>query len=115
MYYINPIWFYFIGLCDSVFMISIVALFITGVGVGIYVVDAMYESRIVIIPKKIIAILILSIILIIFTPSSNTVKEMMIASVVTHENVDATIEDVKELIDYTIEKAGEFNDNNNTR
>jgi hypothetical protein len=40
------------------------------------------------------------------------VKEMMIASVVTHENVDATIEDVKELIDYTIEKAGELNENN---
>lgn len=37
---------------------------------------------------------------------------MMIASVVTHENVDATIEDVKELIDYTIEMAGELNDNN---
>ena len=37
---------------------------------------------------------------------------MMIASVVTHENVDATIEDVEELIDYTIEKADELNENN---
>lgn len=111
MYYINPIWFYLIGLCDNIFIISMVALLITGIGISVYAIDAMYENREVIIPKKFIAILILSIILATFVPSSDTIKEMMIASVVTHENVDATIEDVKELIDYTIEKAGELNDN----
>ena len=116
MYYINPIWFYFIGLCDDIIEIAtIISVFcLIGVFVGYLLRLAGFEegtdNKIPINLLAIVGIISLTVSLIV--PSSTTVKEMMIASIVTHENVDATIEDVKELIDYTIEKAGELNENN---
>ena len=116
MYYINPIWFYFIGLCDDIIEIAtIISVFcLIGVFVGYLLRLAGFEEGTYNkIPINLLAIVgIISLTVSLIVPSSTTVKEMMIASVVTHENVDATIEDVKELIDYTIEKAGELNENN---
>ena len=116
MYYINPIWFYFIGLCDDIIEIAtVISVFcLIGIFVGYILKLAGFEEEIENkIPVKLMAIIgIISLIVSLIVPSSTTVKEMMIASVVTHENVDTTIEDVKELIDYTIEKAGELNENN---
>lgn len=117
MYYINPIWFYFIGLCDDIIEIAtIISVFcLLGVFVGYVLRLTGFEEEIEgkKIPIKLFAIIgAISIAISLIVPNSTTVKEMMIASVVTHENVDATIEDVKELIDYTIEKAGELNENN---
>ena len=116
MYYINPIWFYFIGLCDDIIEIATIisALCLIGVFVGYLLkLTGFEEDTEKKIPINLIAIIgIISLAISLIVPSSTTVKEMMIASVVTHENVDATIEDVKELIDYTIEKAGELNENN---
>lgn len=116
MYYINPIWFYFIGLCDDIIEIATIisALCIIGAFIGYLLKSAGFEedtgNKL---PINLLAIIgIISIAISLIVPNSTTVKEMMIASVVTHENVDATIEDVKELIDYTIEKAGELNENN---
>lgn len=116
MYYINPIWFYFIGLCDDIIEIATIisALCIIGAFIGYLLKLAGFEedtgNKL---PINLLAIIgIISLVIALIVPSSTTVKEMMIASVVTHENVDATIEDVKELIDYTIEKAGELNENN---
>ena len=120
MYYINPIWFYFIGLCDDIIEIATIisALCMIGAFVGYLLrlavrlarFEEKTENKIPVNIMTIIGIISLAVSLIV--PSSTTVKEMMIASVVTHENVDTTIEDVKELIDYTIEKAGELNENN---
>ena len=116
MYYINPIWFYFIGLCDDIIEIATIisALCTVGAFVGYLLrlagFEEVTENKI---PVKLMAIIgIISLAVSLIVPSSTTVKEMMIASVITHENVDTTIEDVKELIDYTIEKAGELNENN---
>lgn len=116
MYYINPIWFYFIGLCDDIIEIATIisALCIIGAFIGYLLKLAGFEedtgNKL---PINLLAIIgIISLVIALIVPSSTTVKEMMIASVVTHENVDTTIEDVKELIDYTIEKAGELNENN---
>lgn len=114
MYYINPIWFYFIGLCDNIIEVAIAisTLCIIGAMVGyLFKIIGFDEEKKV--PIKLMTIVgIIGIIISLIVPNSTTVKEMMIASVVTHENVDATIEDVKKLIDYTIEKAGELNENN---
>ena len=116
MYYINPIWFYFIGLCDDIIEIATIisALCMIGAFVGYLLrLIGFEEDTRNKLPINLLAIIgIVSLVVSLIVPSSTTVKEMMIASVVTHENVDATIEDVKELIDYTIEKAGELNENN---
>jgi uncharacterized membrane protein len=116
MYYINPIWFYFIGLCDDIIEIATIisALCIIGAFIGYILKLAGFEEDTENkLPINLLAIIgIISLVIALIVPSSTTVKEMMIASAVTHENVDTTIEDVKELIDYTIEKAGELNENN---
>lgn len=103
MYYINPIWFYFIGLCDDIIEITtIISVFcMIGIFVGYLLRLAGFEEEDNKIPINLLAIIgIISLTISLIIPSSTTVKEMMVASVVTHENVDATIEDVKELIDY---------------
>ena len=43
-------------------------------------------------------------------PSSNTVQEMAVASVVTYENVEAVNGEVTELIDYIIDSVDKLND-----
>ena len=116
MYYINPIWFYFIELCDNIKEMATIILVLCMIGfVVLYILKlAGFEEEMKKkLPINLVAIIgIVSLTISLIVPTSTTVKEMMVASVVTHENVDATIEDVKELIDYTIEKAGELNDNN---
>lgn len=116
MYYINPIWFYLIGLCDDIIEIAAIisGLCLIGAFVGYLLKLAGFEEEIEIkLPIKLFTIIgAISLVIALIVPSSTTVKEMMIASVVTRENVDTTIEDIKELIDYTIEKAGELNENN---
>lgn len=115
MYYINPIWFYFIELCNGIKYVAIaISIFcMIGVIIGYLFRLVGFEEEEKKLPINIVTLIgIISIIIYLIIPSGATIKEMMIASVVTHENVDATIEDVKELIDYTIEKAGELNENN---
>ena len=51
-----------------------------------------------------LVLLIISAILTVATPSKDGVTKMMIASVITEENVEATKEDVKEIVDYITEK-----------
>lgn len=43
-------------------------------------------------------------------PSSNTVQEMAVASVVTYENVEAVKGESTELIDYIIDSVDKLND-----
>jgi hypothetical protein len=42
-----------------------------------------------------------------FTPSRETCQEMIVSSVVTHENVNGAIENTKELVDYIVDKVNE--------
>ena len=96
MYYINPIWFYFIGLCDDIIEIATIisALCMIGAFIGYILRLAGFfeEDTKNKLPTNLLAIIgIVSLVIALIVPSSTTVKEMMIASVVTHENVDVTL------------------------
>lgn len=112
-YYINPIWFYFMGLCDDVKALAvIIVMFSWMIALALYLINDMRgeDDKKNYPLKKLITLGIVSLILATITPTSATVKEMMVASVVTYDNVETAKEDVKSLIDYAIGKIDELND-----
>lgn len=48
-------------------------------------------------------------VLIVFTPSKDTCIEMIVASYVTPDNIDAGVEKTKEAVDYIVDKIKEVN------
>lgn len=112
-YYINPIWFYFMGLCDDVKALTvIIVMFSWMIALCLYLINEMRseDDKKNYPIKKLVTLGTVSLILATITPTSATVKEMMIASVVTYDNVETAKEDVKSLIDYAIDKIDELND-----
>ena len=128
-YYINPLWFYLINVIDKINNLSVV---LVGLSIALLVVLGMmflgfyendynekceediktlnsFKKHI----KRLILVTILSTLACVFIPDKQTCEEMMIASVVTHENVDAVKGDVKELIDYVSDKVEQTESENN--
>lgn len=120
-YYIDPIWFYLIDVCGSletiffgVIILSILGFFgftlayLIPIGEGTY--DMSNEDDVKMLKgvkrgmRISLILLIISAILAVAIPSKDGITKMMIASVITEENVEATKEDVKEIVDYITEK-----------
>lgn len=57
--------------------------------------------------KRFLVCFVLTFILVIFVPSKDTCVEMLVASYVTPDNIDAGVEKTKESIDYIVEKIKE--------
>ena len=113
MYYINPIWFYLIGVVDDLKGIEIVVCMLSAfVGlISIFPIAMNYDvldfkhlddgnKMLLKVFKACVITIAITGILAVFTPSSETCEKMLISSVVTHENVESTKEDAKELITY---------------
>ena len=118
-YYIDPIWFYLIGVCGTLDTVTaticvvvaiLSALFV--IGIGVFYIDSYdsrceYDAKTMSTLKKylktfLIATIVFGIVNAVI-PSKETCEEMMIASVITHENVDDVKGDVKELVDYVFD------------
>lgn len=112
-YYINPIWFYLMNVCENIDTLSFFIAFIFGVGTIITNV-AIISNKIdgdnemvnlltkYVKPFTVIAVIFIFLACVI--PSKETCEEMMIASVVTHENVQQTKDDVKSIVDYVFDR-----------
>lgn len=119
-YYIDPIVFYLMDIASGmktlffvVFTASLIALFI----LIAVIVEGHFSNFSEKMSKNLlrgmklsITFLILSCILFILTPSEEAMNKMLIASFVTKENVDMTVEGAKEVVDYIIESAKEINE-----
>lgn len=125
IYYIHPFLFYLLGVAGSIKCASIIftILFVFAViGFGIgkigYIVDGYGDDEddtVKIISKgfKTSCILLgVCLSLALFTPSRETCQEMIVSSVVTHENVNGAIENAKELVDYIVDKVNETESDN---
>ena len=116
-YIINPWVFYLLGLVDSIGIACAVFLFLFGIIFGVYATIWFFEfsedeeyptpSQIF---KKWKVPLILSIVFLVFTPSTDTIYKMMIASQVTTENVNTAKETIQDVADYIVDAVKEIKD-----
>lgn len=123
-YIINPIWFYLMDVCNNLQTAFVVLAITTGlIGVGFLItlavmLDSGYkfedESDATLL-KKIkktftTAFIFCGVFIVlgVATPSKEGITKMLIASVITQENIESVKGDTKELIDYITEKVIEI-------
>lgn len=107
-YIINPIWFYFLDVCEG---LKIVVFILAGclavtaiIGFGMYACDEFYDDEKALknLKKMIIATIILLVVAIII-PSKQTLITMMVAKFATYENAGWTVDAIKGAVDYIVE------------
>lgn len=116
-YIINPWAFYLLGLVGSIGVACIAFLFLFGITFGVYAMiwfvefsgDEEYPTPIQILKKWKVP-LILSIAILVFMPSEDTIYKMMIASQVTTENIDTAKETIQDVADYIVDAVKEIKD-----
>lgn len=113
---INPMLFYWASvfdilkiICGIVAILSFIALLIL-LADGIEIMDDVKEIKKILI-GFLIAFLI-SLLGVIFFPSKRTIYQMIVFQNINEDNLGKCKEDVKEIIDYTIEKLDEVDDEN---
>ena len=113
-YFINPLWFYMIYLCQNLEVFScfvcILLLFYVAVKAIIFYLDKMdkkHEDKKFTVSKKLIITIIISGILMFFVPNKETCIQMMVASKVSKENVDHAAEMTEDLVYNIIDQVHE--------
>ena len=124
-YIINPWFFYFASLADSLQMLSIIVFSVSLIVAIIFGVVWCCEindydcfgrdddkTQILNFFKKMFKTSIITVIvsatLMAIVPSEETINKMIISSVITKENIEGVKTDAKELVDYIVEKAAEL-------
>lgn len=120
-YIINPSWFYWLGVVESMryfmiaaFVISIVVVVASAIIIPLdvkmiqdYPTVCDFEMKTVQFFKKALKIaivaLVISGLILMFVPSKETLIEMMIAKQATYENATWTLDAVKSAVDYVIQ------------
>ena len=114
-YIINPMWFYWIGMLDSLLIVSILISIVLGIilivaGITSIVSysdygkeDENFKSSFKVV--KIVSTLLSIVLMItIFVPSKQTIYTMMTAKLVTTDNMQIVKEEGKELIEFLTEQ-----------
>jgi hypothetical protein len=125
-YVINPMWFYWLGVVDNLnifFWSMIITLLFIGIVLNtIRAVEyenlsytEVEEGKNVVVVKKmfkqwlIVFFCILPfVLLIVFTPSKETMIKMTVSKQVTYKNIDKAEEKIKETFDYIVDKVKEI-------
>lgn len=120
-YIINPSWFYWLGVVDSMrgFMIAafIVAIIIIGVSLIVIPVNVKLIQNYPSISdderkavrfftkalKVAIGVCIVAGLFLVFVPSKETLIEMMVAKQATYENATETVDALKSAVDYVVQ------------
>ena len=111
-YYIHPVWFYLThlsqGFGTAFTILGILSAIVTVALLIGLIIDAEIDEKINKTVKKTTIIMgicaIITIFLSVTIPDKQTCIEMMVASQVTHENVETVKEEVFEIVDYVTEK-----------
>ena len=112
-YYINPICFYLMNVCENISALLMLIGGIFGFGSIVMCIGVICnkidgdDEMVNLLTKYIKPLAIVATVFIFLTcaiPSKETCEEMMIASVVTHENVEQAKDDVKNIIDYVFDR-----------
>ena len=120
-YIINPWVFYLLDFVNSIGVACVAFLSVFAILFGSYALiwsiefsrNDEYPTPIQILKKWRVP-LILSIVFLVFTPSTDTIYKMMIASQVTTENVNTAKETIQDVADYIVDAVKEINEGGNT-
>ena len=126
---INPMLFYWCSVSDFAKAVSILSSIIIGIaclicfGIGAFCIGDWADSecgkdddeykvatKLLNWGRKCIVPLVISLILSVFIPSEKTIYKMMVANVVTYENIDLTADTIEEAFDHVIDKLVELGD-----
>lgn len=119
-YIIDPKWFYWLNTIENIksftnvstillgcaiVLIGIVGFiaWMNGVDYGHDDSDYKHAMRLFKILKKMIPVLIILAIAAVFIPNKNTLIEMQVAKIATVENVEWTVDSIKEVVNYIVE------------
>lgn len=120
-YIINPSWFYWLGVVESMrgFMLAVFIVSIVGIGAALIIIpvdvkliqdypDACdFEKKTVQFFTKAlkvaIGVCIVTVLFLVFVPSKETLIEMMIAKQATYENATWTVDALKSAVDYVVQ------------
>lgn len=115
-YIIDPMWFYWVNVVDSLRVIGEAAGIISGIAAAVLFVLAAFAKTIdddddgakkfAKIGIRLGVITAISVALVVFIPSKQTLIEMQIARFATYENAEWTVETIKQAVDYIVEAVG---------
>ena len=105
-YIIDPMFFYWISVIDNVKSVAMGLSFIMGIALAIYVVlticeDASFNLKLL---ARLSIIFTASMLISIFTPTTNTLIRMEIAKHATYENAETVLTYIQDLADHIIEE-----------
>lgn len=104
---INPIILYWLSIVNTIKIITIISTMLLGSGIIALLMYSWLEEKLDLIKKHIKKFIIpfcIGLIACIAIPSSQTLKQMIVVSYITPNNIAATGETVDKTIDYIIEK-----------
>lgn len=116
-YIINPMWFYWIEVADTIEALSIGAMVILLISAIILAatasIDDEFKENNAAKTKRNVMVLCLiglaiSAFVCIIVPSRDTLISMQIAKLATHDNVNLTVDKIKEIVDYIISAVKEI-------
>ena len=120
-YIINPSWFYWLGVVESMrgFMLAVFIVSIVGIGAALIIIPVDvkliqdypsmcdFEKKTVQFFTKAlkfaIGVCIVTVLFLVFVPSKETLIEMMIAKQATYENATWTVDALKSAVDYVVQ------------
>ena len=119
-YFINPVWFYWLGVCDGLKTLSIVLAVFSGMVLISFIAGYMYNHVMAIEYehednkhymamcktgiKWSVAVFLPLLLIAIFSPNKQTMIEMQVASIATKTNAEWTVDQLKGITDYIIER-----------
>ena len=112
-YIINPVWFYWVNVVDTLVLILIVLFCLTVVSCVIsgvftlttleYGADDEDHNAAKRIFKRCFVVAVVVAVAIILIPTKNTLLEMQIARYATYENAEITLDAIKSAVDYIVD------------
>lgn len=112
-YVIDPSWFYWIKVCDTlrkiVMIIAIVGTASCVILLPVYYCDAVCDEedkkRFKRMAAKCIGAVVIAWLIVVFVPSKQTLIEMQIARMASVDNIEWGVEQIKKIVDYIMEAA----------
>lgn len=104
-YIIDPMWFYWISVIDSVVMVFVALFVVSLVSTLVLFAIKIFDDPGTLNKPFIISVIVLSVstLAITFIPSKDVLIGMKVAELATYDNADITVDTIKSIVDYILQ------------